>query len=310
VNAPTPAVDYLSTLLASLHVHLDGAVVNSDPRAIHDARVATRRLKAGLDLFAPVLPDGHDRRLRRTLRRLRRRLGTVRDHDVVIGHTAKLRRKRTAAAVAFLLPVLRQSRTAAAQQLSRRVPLAETHVRLEQQARPVFAEMFQVAASAPSLLRDALLARLDEFVRRADALALVDAHTTVDHPPHPHELRIAGKALRYTLEMFVESLPEPSRPKGLVATFKKMQDQLGEWHDFVVLAEMALQLSLDRRLALHNAALQDNVAELTRYLLGRAGRQLSQFVGLWRERGGELQEMIQSLAAPAPAGAAAVADPG
>jgi CHAD domain-containing protein len=131
----------------------------------------------------------------------------------------------------------------------------------------------------------------------------------VDDPPHPHELRIAGKALRYTLEMFVESLPAASRPKGLQATFKKMQDQLGEWHDFVVLAETALQLSLERRLALHNAPLQDNVADLTRYLLARGGKQLSQFVVLWRERGREIEETIQTLAAPAPADAAAGANP-
>jgi CHAD domain-containing protein len=174
VNAPTPAADYLSALLAKLHVHLDGAVINSDPRAIHDARVATRRLKAGLDLFAPILPDGRDRKLRRTLRRLRRRLGTLRDHDVMIGHVERMRRKRSAAAIDFLLPALRQSRSVAAQHLSRRVPLADTHVRLEQEARPVFAEMFQVAGTAPSLLRDALLARLDEFARRADALASVE----------------------------------------------------------------------------------------------------------------------------------------
>ena len=56
-------------------------------------------------------------------------------------------------------------------------------------------------------------------------------------------MRIAGKALRYTLEMAVvegHTLPGP-----VLKAFKRMQACLGLWHDYVVLTEAALRASLE-----------------------------------------------------------------
>ena len=52
--------------------------------AVHDLRVATRRLREALRLFGPWLPGEETRRVRRRLRQITRGLGPVRDQDVAL----------------------------------------------------------------------------------------------------------------------------------------------------------------------------------------------------------------------------------
>ena len=56
--------------------------------------------------------------------------------------------------------------------------------------------------------------------------------------PDVHELRIAGKLLRYTLEL-AEPLGYQLSP-SVLKSFKQLQEALGLWHDDVVLGERAL----------------------------------------------------------------------
>src|SRR5690242_19284560 len=91
-----PLIEYLDSLVAKLREHLTGAVVNSDATDVHQSRVATRRLKAGLELFAPVLSDDLAKPFGKTPKKLRRRLGELRDHDVMIERVGSIRRKRFA----------------------------------------------------------------------------------------------------------------------------------------------------------------------------------------------------------------------
>ena len=55
-----------------------GAMKQWDAGAIHQSRVATRRLKAALDLLRPVLSDEHLTPFSKVSRKLRRRLGPMR----------------------------------------------------------------------------------------------------------------------------------------------------------------------------------------------------------------------------------------
>ena len=61
-----------------------GAVGASDPEALHDVRVAVRRLTSALDVFADGLDDDPRARARRMLRRDAEPLGRARDLDVQI----------------------------------------------------------------------------------------------------------------------------------------------------------------------------------------------------------------------------------
>src|SRR3954463_3184061 len=68
--------------------------------SVHQARVTTRRLKAALDLLEPVTSNSRRKPLAKTLKKLRRRLGPVRDLDVMLGHLDELKRRRPALATA------------------------------------------------------------------------------------------------------------------------------------------------------------------------------------------------------------------
>ncbi|MGH9651341.1 MAG: CHAD domain-containing protein, partial [Terriglobales bacterium] len=68
-----------------------------DPDAIHDLRVASRRLQQVLDLIYPPPRPGEIRKLRRKIRRCRRTLGEVRNCDVQLARVGRtLASKRTA----------------------------------------------------------------------------------------------------------------------------------------------------------------------------------------------------------------------
>src|SRR5688572_22632383 len=85
-----PLLDHLDELMAKLHENVPAAIERFDAEAVHDARVATRRLKAALDLMSPVLSKSHARPLADGLKRIRRRLGPLRDADVMLDHLAEL----------------------------------------------------------------------------------------------------------------------------------------------------------------------------------------------------------------------------
>jgi hypothetical protein len=93
-----------------------------------------------------------------------------------------------------------------------------------------------------------------------------------------------------------------------------MQDALGLWHDDVVLAECVMSLSLDERLAHHDAPLQSNLLEMARSFLARASKELDRFGKIWKEHGDELAGIIRqhfplTTAVASPVAAAPVIDP-
>ncbi len=69
-------------LLRRLAFQLNRAARNGDAEAIHDLRVAIRRLNRGLRVFAQFYPDDSWKRIRRRLARLMKMAGEVRDRDI------------------------------------------------------------------------------------------------------------------------------------------------------------------------------------------------------------------------------------
>jgi hypothetical protein len=87
-------------------------------------------------------------------------------------------------------------------------------------------------------------------------------------PPELHQVRLASKRLRYTLELF-----RPCYPAGLedrIRALKKLQDWLGEVNDAVATAGL-----------LHGAL--KNQPELCKFLEDRAARQAAGFTRHWNE---------------------------
>ncbi|HET6173140.1 MAG TPA: CHAD domain-containing protein [Gaiellales bacterium] len=98
---------------ADLAEIVPGAVGSSDPEALHDVRVALRRLTSALDVFADGLEEDARRRVRRMLRRDAEPLGRARDLDVQIALVRRfLKGARTSeqAGISHVLNVLSAER--------------------------------------------------------------------------------------------------------------------------------------------------------------------------------------------------------
>lgn len=202
-----------------------------DAEALHDFRVALRRLRTLLRAFRPELGDAVPKRLQRRLRDLTRATTAARDAEVQltwvraqrgeVGRRPGLswfvtrladRRDRAYADVReHVVPAFRQ--------LERRVRRGLNHAAAPAgPAGPLF------AAAAARGIRDQATA-LEQELAAARAPRDVDAI---------HRARIAAKRLRYLLESLAG---DGALAAALVDRLKALQDLLGELHDLQVLSE-------------------------------------------------------------------------
>lgn len=103
-------------------------------------------------------------------------------------------------------------------------------------------------------------------------------------------VRIAGKLLRYTLELAV--VAGCPLPRSVLATFKRLQDKLGLWHDFVVLTDTCMEISTTSTVAMHQPELFGHLLDLGRATWRKSLRELAQFQKLWLDHGERLSDQI------------------
>ena len=200
---------------------------------LHGMRVATRRMRAAWRVFGDGFRLDRTRRMRRRLRELAARLGAVRDLDVLIEAAEAHRTTLPEADAAAFAPLVRawsDDREVARLLLVRELD-SGAYTRLVEEYRSfVTSEGAAVLAPAspvaPHRVRDTAGSRIwlaYEHVRGYESvLRWADIETI-------HQLRIASKWLRYTLEFFREALgPEVDQ---LVPRVVALQDHLGWLHD-------------------------------------------------------------------------------
>ena len=218
---------------ARARVHAD-----TDEEALHDFRVALRRLRSLVRTYARPLDDAVSRRQRRRLRKLAAATNEARDLEVqlawlaarepvlsdegkrgVAALTAELRGRRAAAREAALRQVTdRFDRLRP--KLQRRLARYRCAVRLDV---PGAETPFAVTAAARV---SALAAGL------AGALAAVSG---AEHQEQAHRARIAAKRLRYALEPLAAlDVPGGAAP---LRRLRRLQDTLGEMRDAHLLGE-------------------------------------------------------------------------
>jgi CHAD domain-containing protein len=69
---------------AEVFEHAEGVLDMADIERVHDMRVATRRLRAALEVFAPCFPAKRHRKALKRVKALADALGERRDRDVAI----------------------------------------------------------------------------------------------------------------------------------------------------------------------------------------------------------------------------------
>jgi CHAD domain-containing protein len=225
-----PSSLLLQQRVAALRRQLSGAR-NGEVRAVHQARVATRRLREAL----PLMPAGKSgRRLERVARELTGVLGTVRELDVALEMLDGLAGTDgvSSAAVTCLHRAIATERRALQRDSARRMDeydierlerkvLRALERNRDRQARPVDRHA-QVLAARRRAARRA--ARLDAAMDSAGAIYL---------PERLHQVRIAVKKLRYALEIARDL--SGSRAEVRIRFLQRMQDLLGRMHDLEVL---------------------------------------------------------------------------
>jgi CHAD domain-containing protein len=255
-------------------------------------------------MLKPVLSSEARRPLARPLKKLRRRLGPLRDLDVMLEHLQEQAKvSRHALACEWAIEQVRHERDQQRAKATDKAGSAQALAKLGTWWG-VRDEVAEAADAVNCLLAESLHLQLDAFAEQAqrvihtqmesNGVAVgVAVGTTIGAAAaaDPHQLRIAAKALRYTVEMAAEQ--GHKLPRAVGKSFKRMQDALGLWHDYVVLAERLMQFSLDTDLPLYNAMLQQRVLELIRVALQQAGKELQKFCKLWSERGQELSSTIR-----------------
>jgi len=274
---PASLLTYLDELVGQLQKDTPKATRDFDAEAIHGARVATRRLTAATVLLAPILHGESSKRFEKALKKLRRLLGPLRDGDVMIEHLSKLKSGAHANASQWLCDVLAARRDAARADTAKYGP-AKVLGKLAGwwELRDGIVENHE---AVDSLLAEAIHLRLDAFVEHASQTG------------NPHELRIVGKGLRYTLEMAAEQ--GHKLPKSVLKIFKTIQQYLGDWHDHVVIVQTAMCHSLDAELTYKDMALQQQVLNLSRFVATRAEKEFAKFSNTWSTGGEELTARIR-----------------
>lgn len=235
------ALAVLRRQFAALRAREAGTRLGDDSEELHDMRVASRRLRAALSLFAAFLPPSAER-LRDDLRWVGHTLGAVRDLDVQLeqldGWLAHLPETDREALIA-VRSLLEVKRSAARETMldvldSRRYELFVGRFgRLLRSARG--------RRSGPASLPARAVAP-DLIEERFRALRKAGDQIEGDSPAAEyHRVRIRGKRFRYTLEFLAELYPGETR--SLIRRVVALQDILGLHQDAEVAIERLRQLA-------------------------------------------------------------------
>lgn len=249
IHAPNPARDPVAWIPATgpigavIREALDASVqrllvadpvarVGDDPEGVHQARVATRRLRSDLRTFGPLLDPTWVEPLRDELRWLARELGVAREAEVLLGHLREHGHSAGPEIEHDAQPLLSAAvdeyeaarlRVVAALHTSRYLDLVDLLVQ---------------GAMAPRLRPSAASATTRDLVRlaRRPWKHLKRAHSAIGaHPTDAalHELRIRAKRARYAVEAIAGAVPG-EQPRKLAAALTRLQDVLGAHQDAAI----------------------------------------------------------------------------
>lgn len=236
----------LAPRLEKVFAHEAGARAGEDIEEVHDMRVASRRLRAAMTIFAPCMPKRRFKPLKDQARQLTQALGMVRDADVLLDAIGGDRAKASedeAPGLDDLIAVVRQEREA------HRAAMLEA---FDTANRKRFRQHLEVLLEDSRYLHHGDLGRerLAVAAQRICARRIADLYGFVPSIHDPvrkeelHEMRKAAKRLRYSMEIFQPCFGPDIDDR--IADVKTVQEHIGQIHDCDVLIEI-----VRGRLAVH-----------------------------------------------------------
>jgi len=224
--------------LEQLQRNVPGAMAGSQPEFVHQSRVALRRLRSALHLFAPVLPGTFVAPATQGWKALAQVLGEVRDWDVFGAATlpALCRRFPDDAMLRSLGGAAEQQSAAARQRL-----LAVLTSREYSQLLLGFVTALHAVPAHPADLWSLAELRLRERAWRA--LRRARRHARLSDAGR-HRMRIDFKKLRYALEFFAPLLPRKAL-KPYLAVLAQVQGVLGDFNDLATAGRLLQVLAAE-----------------------------------------------------------------
>ncbi len=262
---PTSPTSLANEQIHTLQGYL-GGIFNGEPDSIHDARVATRRLREILSVIDDVSPA-----VDVEVKRMGRFLGRVRDLDVETDLLLKIERRVPAAGAVTGVARAHILRLRS-RQLRKAIKMLEgvDLVRIARGIVPRHPWRQRLAPASP----------LIHTLRAHTAARVQDVRTAVTHatgvyfPRRSHVTRIALKKLRYAVEIAAASgiwhAPQ------LLKDLRKFQEVLGQVHDAETLLRSLDSLVADADISPRDVdrvrrVLEGDIADLhAQYLAGRA----------------------------------------
>ena len=215
---------------------LDRSLAQADkklaPERVHLIRTTSRRLEALLETLGEE-SDRKQRKLQKRLKRLRRGAGAVRDIDVQIVALRKLKIGREQERKTRLMQALNERRTEREQELAE--ALADKDAQKVRKALHRWAEEISSAKPAEGAAEKR---ECDEVATSLRMFATLARKVRSLTPDNLHAYRTRCKRIRYVAEM-AGNTPEAKR---VIEPLKRIQDAVGDWHDWLTLTETAESL--------------------------------------------------------------------
>jgi CHAD domain-containing protein len=215
-------------------------VETGDVRAVHAARVASRRLRELLPVLQLKGDTAH--KLGRRMRKVTSRLGAVRELDVLLILTEELHEsgRYDPGALRLVRERIVEERARTRDRVGRRLPVPELK-RISRKLGRLLEEVEKDDNADGDAAERAWRWAAEARVARR-AAALLDAIRSAGSlylPDRLHAVRIGVKKLRYALEL-ASNVP-PARDPDL-RLLKRVQDLLGRMHDLQMLIERVRQV--------------------------------------------------------------------
>jgi triphosphatase len=231
---PAPAfAEIARSCLVQLTANAAGALAGDDPEYVHQMRVALRRLRSALRMFAPHLAGDFFEQARPELQWLAALLGSARDWDVLAGQTLPrifgAHPPRLAGTLERTLQGLIAERRAAGRAAIRKALAGRRYKSLLRQWEHALAALeagHHQGGRLPGFAAR-VLARADQPIHlRHGALVKMSV-------ARRHRYRIATKRLRYAVDFFAP-LFSGKRAKRYAGMLADLQDHLGLINDNAV----------------------------------------------------------------------------
>ncbi|MBF0569271.1 MAG: CHAD domain-containing protein [Candidatus Omnitrophica bacterium] len=216
--------------IVAVEAEVDGVRKNKDIEHLHRMRVALRRLKSTLSDFRDLLPSRDYGSSLMAIQKLLRSLGQARDIDTKVSFLNSLLTSPSAAKhKAGILEIIDE--------------LQEDRAEIQPRIRKNMARLHQrqvlrsISRLKPSLEETGMV--LDEFAKNRILARLEKMFSLEPYVRRPaclkelHEMRVAAKNLRYTLENF-QRLYGAHKVRPFALSAMRVQKALGEVHNYDV----------------------------------------------------------------------------